>query len=213
MDSAVKHCTAGIGIWEWASNDRGGEPDVVMACAGTCRPWRPWRPVDLLRKQLPDLKVRVVNVVDLMKLQPASEHPHGLDDNDFDALFTTRQAGHLRLPRLPLADPPADLPPDQPQEHPRPRLQGGGHDHHALRHDGAQRPRPLPPRRGRHRPRAAPRPRRRLREAVVRDKLIEHRQYVRDARRGHARGPRLEVGPLGITMAITSRSHPRLRRS
>jgi len=88
MESAVKHCTAGIGIWEWASNDRGGEPDVVMACAGDVPTLEILAAVDLLRQQLPDLKVRVVNVVDLMKLQPASEHPHGLSDFDFDALFT-----------------------------------------------------------------------------------------------------------------------------
>ncbi len=89
MDSAVKHCTAGIGIWEWASNDRGGEPDVVMACAGDVPTLETLAAVDLLRQQLPDLKVRVVNVVDLMRLQPREEHPHGLADRDFDALFTT----------------------------------------------------------------------------------------------------------------------------
>ena len=88
MDSAVNHCTAGIGIWDWASNDRGGEPDVVMACAGDVPTLETLAAVDLLRQQLPDLKVRVINVVDLMKLQPASEHPHGLDDFDFDVLFT-----------------------------------------------------------------------------------------------------------------------------
>ena len=88
IDEAVKHCTAGIGIWEWASNDRGGDPDVVMACAGDVPTLETLAAVDLLRKHLPDLKIRVVNVVDLMKLQPASEHPHGLADRDFDALFT-----------------------------------------------------------------------------------------------------------------------------
>ncbi|WP_435006599.1 phosphoketolase family protein [Tundrisphaera lichenicola] len=88
MDSAIKHCTAGIGIWEWASNDRGVEPDVVMACAGDVPTLETLAAVDLLRKQLPDLKVRVINVVDLMKLQPSSEHPHGLSDFEFDALFT-----------------------------------------------------------------------------------------------------------------------------
>jgi len=89
MDAAVKHCTAGIGIWEWASNDRGGEPDVVMACAGDVPTLETLAAVDLLRQQLPDLKVRVVNVVDLMRLQPREEHPHGLPDREFDALFTT----------------------------------------------------------------------------------------------------------------------------
>ncbi|HEY8369012.1 MAG TPA: phosphoketolase family protein [Thermodesulfobacteriota bacterium] len=89
MDAAVKHCTAGIGIWDWASNDVGGEPDVVMACAGDIPTLETLAAVDLLRKYFPDLKVRVVNVVDLMKLQPNTEHPHGLSDREFDSLFTT----------------------------------------------------------------------------------------------------------------------------
>ena len=89
MDAAVKHCSAGLGIWEWAGNDRGGEPDVVMACAGDVPTLETLAAVDLLRRLAPQLKVRVVNVVDLMALQPKSEHPHGLDDRDFDALFTT----------------------------------------------------------------------------------------------------------------------------
>jgi xylulose-5-phosphate/fructose-6-phosphate phosphoketolase len=88
MDAAVKHCTTGIGIWEWASNDRGGEPDVVMACAGDVPTLETLAAVDLLRQYFPELKVRVVNIVDLMTLQPESEHPHGLSDKDFDSLFT-----------------------------------------------------------------------------------------------------------------------------
>ena len=88
MDAAVKHCTEGIGIWEWASNDKGHEPDVVMACAGDVPTLETLAAVSILRKCLPDLKIRVVNVVDLMKLQPASEHPHGMKDSDFDVLFT-----------------------------------------------------------------------------------------------------------------------------
>jgi xylulose-5-phosphate/fructose-6-phosphate phosphoketolase len=88
MDQAIKHCTAGIGIWEFASNDTGGDPDVVMACCGDVPTLETLAAVELLRKHLPELKVRVINVVDLMKLQPASEHPHGLSDEDFDSLFT-----------------------------------------------------------------------------------------------------------------------------
>jgi xylulose-5-phosphate/fructose-6-phosphate phosphoketolase len=88
MDEAVKHCTAGIGIWEWASNDKGGEPDVVMACCGDVPTLETLAAVELLRTYLPALKVRVINVVNLMKLQAASEHPHGLSDHDFDTLFT-----------------------------------------------------------------------------------------------------------------------------
>jgi xylulose-5-phosphate/fructose-6-phosphate phosphoketolase len=89
MDEAIKHCTAGIGIWEWASNDRGGEPDVVMACCGDVPTLETLAAVDLMRRHLPELKVRVINVVDLMTLQQSTEHPHGLSDKDFDALFTT----------------------------------------------------------------------------------------------------------------------------
>ncbi len=88
MEAAVRHCTAGIGIWEWASSDDGSEPDLVMACAGDVPTLETLAAVQLLRGHFPDLKIRVINVVDLMKLQPTSEHPHGLGDQDFDLLFT-----------------------------------------------------------------------------------------------------------------------------
>jgi xylulose-5-phosphate/fructose-6-phosphate phosphoketolase len=88
MEAAVRHCTAGIGIWEWASTDRGQEPDVVMACCGDVPTLEILAAVKLLRQHFPQLRMRVVNVVDLMKLQPPSEHPHGLPDQDFDELFT-----------------------------------------------------------------------------------------------------------------------------
>jgi xylulose-5-phosphate/fructose-6-phosphate phosphoketolase len=88
MDAAVKHCSEGIGIWQWASNDQRGEPDLVMACAGDVPTLETLAATSILRQELPELKVRVVNVVDLMKLQPSSEHPHGLNDSDFDSLFT-----------------------------------------------------------------------------------------------------------------------------
>jgi xylulose-5-phosphate/fructose-6-phosphate phosphoketolase len=88
MDQAIKHCEAGIGIWEWASNDAGGEPDVVMACCGDVPTLETLAAVRMLREYFPQLKVRVVNVVDLMTLQPPGEHPHGLEDRDFDDLFT-----------------------------------------------------------------------------------------------------------------------------
>jgi xylulose-5-phosphate/fructose-6-phosphate phosphoketolase len=88
MDAAVKHCTAGIGIWEWASNDRGAEPDVVLGCAGDTPTLEVLAAVKLLNELVPDLKVRVVNVVDLMRLQHEREHPHGLSDKEFDTLFT-----------------------------------------------------------------------------------------------------------------------------
>jgi len=88
MDAAVKHCTEGIGIWQWAGSDAGDEPDVVMACCGDVPTLETLAAVSIMRKHLPDLKIRVVNVVDLMKLQPQTEHPHGLNDEAFDALFT-----------------------------------------------------------------------------------------------------------------------------
>jgi xylulose-5-phosphate/fructose-6-phosphate phosphoketolase len=88
MDAAVKHCTEGIGIWQWASNDQGSSPDVVMACCGDVPTLETLAAVSLMREHLPDLKIRVINVVDLMKLEPQSEHPHGLSDVDFDELFT-----------------------------------------------------------------------------------------------------------------------------
>ena len=89
MDAAVKHCSAGIGLWEWASNDHDGEPDIVMAAAGDVPTLETLAAIDLLRRHLPELKVRFINVVDLMTLQPKEEHPHGLSDRDFDGLFTT----------------------------------------------------------------------------------------------------------------------------
>jgi xylulose-5-phosphate/fructose-6-phosphate phosphoketolase len=91
MDAAVKHCTSGIGIWEWASNDMGSEPDVVMACCGDVPTLETLAAVEILREKVPDLKIRVINVVDLMTLQPKEEHPHGLSHREFDALFTTNK--------------------------------------------------------------------------------------------------------------------------
>jgi xylulose-5-phosphate/fructose-6-phosphate phosphoketolase len=89
MESAIEHCTIGIGIWQWASNDNGSDPDVVMACAGDVPTLETLAAVDLLRKHFADIKIRVVNVVDLMTIQPTSEHPHGLSDHEFDSIFTT----------------------------------------------------------------------------------------------------------------------------
>jgi len=89
MDQAILHCSRGIGIWDFASSDQGSEPDVVMACAGDIPTLETLAAVDILRRDLPDLRIRVVNVVDLMRLQPESEHPHGMSDREFDSLFTT----------------------------------------------------------------------------------------------------------------------------
>jgi xylulose-5-phosphate/fructose-6-phosphate phosphoketolase len=89
MEDAIAHCTRGLGIWDWASTDAGSEPDVVLACAGDVPTLEVLAAADLIRQHLPELKVRVVNVVDLMRLQPPSEHPHGLPDAEFDDIFTT----------------------------------------------------------------------------------------------------------------------------
>src|SRR6058998_281801 len=89
MDDAVSHATRGLGIWDWASNDLDGEPDVVLACAGDIPTLETLAAVDLLRQHLPDLRVRVVNVVDLMTIQDPTEHPHGISNREFDGLFTT----------------------------------------------------------------------------------------------------------------------------
>ena len=154
MEAAVMHCTEGIGIWQWASNDQGAEPDVVMACCGDTPTLEILAAVSILRRHLPDLKIRVINVVDLMKLQPQTRAPARVERQGLRRAFHQRQADHLRLPWISLVDPPADLPPDQPQP-PRPRLQGRGHDHNGLRHEGAERSGPLSPRAGHDRPPAA----------------------------------------------------------
>jgi len=91
IDAAVTHCTKGIGIWNWASNDEGHEPDVVFAAAGDIPTQEALAATELLRERFPDLRIRFINVVDLFKLQPSTEHPHGLTDADFDSLFTVDQ--------------------------------------------------------------------------------------------------------------------------
>jgi len=91
MESAIKHCSRGVGIWEWASNDKGSEPDVVLVCCGDIPTLETLAAVDILRQNFPELKIRVINVVDLMMLQPQSEHPHGLPDKDYDEMFTTNK--------------------------------------------------------------------------------------------------------------------------
>ena len=113
MDAAIKHCSAGLGIWEWASNDQGGDPDVVMACAGDVPTLETLAAVEILRKHFPELKMRVINVVDLMTLQPQSEHPHGLSDKDFDVLFTKDKPTIFAFHGYPWLIHRLDLSPDQ----------------------------------------------------------------------------------------------------
>ena len=154
MDEAIAALHArrrDLGLGEQRRRRRAGRRPRLRRRRPDARDARRGRPDP--RSTCRTLKVRVVNVVDLMRLQPASEHPHGMSDAEFDALFTTDRPVDLRLPRLPVADPPAHLPPHEPREPPRPRLQGGGHDDDAVRHGHAQRPRPVPPRHGRDRPR------------------------------------------------------------
>ena len=157
MDDAIVHCTRGLGIWDWASTDEGGEPDVVLGCCGDVPTLETLAAAAILRERLPELKVRVVNVVDLMRLQPDERAPARASGRRVRRALHDRPADRLRLPRLPVADPPAHLPAREPRQPARARLQGGGHDDDAVRHGDAQRPRPLPPRHGRDRPRARPR--------------------------------------------------------
>ena len=132
MDAAVVHCTEGIGIWQWASNDQdAAEPDVVMACCGDTPTLEILAAVSILRQHLPDLKIRVVNVVDLMKLQPQNRAPAWPERNGLRCALHPRQAHHLWLSWIPVAGSPVDVSPDQSQSA-RPGLQGGGHHHHRL---------------------------------------------------------------------------------
>ena len=165
MDEAIKHCTAGLGIWEWASNDRGSEPDVVMACCGDVPTLETLAAVDLLRRHAPELKVRVINVVEPHEAAAAERAPARPLGPRLRRAVHHGQADHLRLPRLPVAHPPADLPANGPRQPPRARLQGGGHHDHAVRHVRAERSRPLPPGERRDRPRAEARCAGRLRQA------------------------------------------------
>ena len=197
MDQAIKHCAAGLGIWEWASNDRGGEPDVVMACCGDVPTLETLAAVDLLRQHAPELKIRVINVVNLMKLQPASEHPHGLSDHDFDALFTTdkpiifafhgypwlihrltyRRTGHANLHvRGYKEEGTTSTPFDMCVMNDLDRFHLVGDVIDRVPKLGA---------------RAA------YAKQAIRDKLIEHKEYIARLRRRHARDHRLEVGAGG----------------
>ncbi len=206
MDQALKHCTAGIGIWEWASNDRDSEPDVVMACAGDVPTLETLAAVQLLREHFPDLKIRVVNVVDLMRLQPATEHPHGLNDHDFDTLFTKDKPIVFAYHGYPWLVHRLDLPPHQPQEPARARLQGGRDDQHGVRHDGDERPRPVSSGSGRDRPPAAARGQGRVRQTGCARQADRAQAVHRQVRRRHARDPGLEVDPNHENLSTARRA-------
>ncbi len=152
MDSAIKHCTAGIGIWEWASNDRGCEPDVVMGCAGDIPTMETLAAVSLLRKYLPESegprgKRGGPDDAPAERRAPARAHGQG-----FRQPLHHRKTGHFRLSRVSLAHPPAHLPAHEPQEYSRPRVQGRGHDHDTFRYGRPKRHGPVPPRQRRGRP-------------------------------------------------------------
>ena len=193
MDAAIKHCTAGIGIWPWASNDQGGEPDVVMACCGDVPTLETLAAVELLRQHFPELKVRVINVVDLMKLQPQSEHPHGLSDKDFDVLFTKDKPIIFAFHGYPLLIHRLTYRRTQPHEPACARLQRRRHDHHAVRHDGAERSGPFSLVRRRDRPRPATRRARRLCQAGH-PRQAHRTQAIHLHGRGHAGNSELEMG-------------------
>jgi hypothetical protein len=180
MDAAIRHCTTGVGIWDFASNDQRGEPDVVMACAGDIPTLETLAAADLLRAHFQDLKIRVVNVVDLMTLQPSSEHPHGLSDRDFDSMFTTDKPIIFAYHGYPWLI------------H-RLTYRRTNHHYHALRHDGAQRPGPLPPGRRRCGPRPAPRLHRRPLQAVSPRQAHRAQALHRAVWRRHARDPRMAL--------------------
>ena len=193
MDQAIAHCARGLGIWPWASTAT-AEPDVVLACAGDVPTLEILAAADILRRELPELAVRVVNVVDLMRLQPESEHPTWLAGQGVRRAVHPRQAGHLRLPRLPVADPPAHLSAHQPPAHPRARIQGARHHDDAVRHGDAERSGPLPFGDGRHRPGRWPgQPGCRVAPAHGRRPARRARLHPR-ARRGRPADLRLDLG-------------------
>ncbi len=193
MDAAVKHCAQGVGIWQWASNDQAVTPDVVMACCGDVPTLETLAAVSILRERLP----RAENPRGQRRRPDEAAAAHRasarLERHGFRRAVHQRQAGDLRFPRVPMAHPSVDLPSHQSRQHPRPWLQGRRHDHHAVRHDGAERSRSLPPRDGRHRSRAADGRRRRLSETAAQGQADRAQAIHRQARRGLAGDPRVEV--------------------
>ena len=197
MDQAVKHCAEGLGIWEWASNDKGSEPDVVMACCGDVPTLETLAAVELIRKHLPELKVRVVNVVNLMKLQPQSEHPHGLSDRDFDALFTKDKPIIFAFHGYPWLIHRLTY---RRTNHGNLHVRGykeEGTTTHPVRHGRPERPRPFPSGGGRDRPPAAIGSPRRILQAGNPRKADRAPPVHREAWRRHAGNQRLDVGTGG----------------
>lgn len=146
IEAAVNHCTKGVGMWQWASNDQGSAPDVVMACAGDTATIEALAATAILREKLPFLKIRFVNVVDLFRLMPDSEHPHGLPARDFDSLFTDQPAGNLQFSWLSGADPQADQSARQSWQFSCARLSGSRQHQYSLAARDQQSSGPLSPR-------------------------------------------------------------------
>ena len=180
IDEAIVHCSKGVGIWEWASNDRGGEPDVVLACAGdvptlevlACR--RPLAPA------LPGPQGEGHQRGRSDDAGAGQRAPHGMSRRRVRLALHDQLSRHLRLPRLSVVDPPADLPAPQSREPPRPRLQGGGYHHDSVRHGRHERARPLPPGDGRHRPGAGSGHSAAYLRQDMQDRLIRQWAYTRE---------------------------------
>ena len=196
MDNAIAHCTKGLGIWDKASNDQGSEPDVVMACAGDIPTKEALAATAMLRQEFPDLKIRFINVVDLFKLQPDDRTPARHERPRLRQPVHRGQAGHLQLPRLPLADPPAGLPPDEPRQLPRPGVQGKGEHQHAAGAGDPKPDRPLQPGDRRDRPRAPPEGGRGPRQGEVPQPADRVPELRLRARHRQAGSRRLEVAVL-----------------
>ncbi len=199
MDQAVLHCTRGLGIWEWASNSDDGNPDVVLACCGDIPTLEVLAAACLLREELPDLKVRVVNVVDLMRLQDRGGALARVVRRAVRRHLHHRPAGRVRLSRVSDVDPPPHVPTQQPHQHARARLHRGGNDHDAVRHGDAERHGPIPPRHRRDRPGArGSRPVARCSASTWTTRDVEARAYTREVGDDPPAHPRLGVARLSV---------------
>ena len=180
MDEAVEHCARGAGIWEWAGTDDGNsDPDIVLACAGDVVTMETVAAAQILRERLPELRVRVVNVVDLMTLLRPKDHPHGMSETLFTRAVHRHRRRRVRLPRLPRRDPPAGARPARRRPVPGARLHRAGHHDDAVRHDRAQPGVALPPRDGRDQQRQAAAARRhRPQGSGARSSSPKHEAYV-----------------------------------
>ncbi len=197
MDDAIAHMTRGIGIFDWAGTEVAGEaPDVILACAGDVPTLETLAAVSILRAEIPTLRIRVVIVVDLMRLQSRGRAPARPVGGGVRRAVPGRDPRGLRLPRLPVAHPPPHQPPREQRAAARARLQGGGIHDHAVRHGDAQRHGPVPPRHRRDRPHPGPEPHARPAPPAHGGRPPPRPPVHARARRGHPRGGRLDLGRL-----------------